>query len=348
MPARTSAVGRVPWNLSGKFGPLDQPDVPPVDVGRIAANLSRNFGPPRPDQVLAAVATAQRGLVTLHQLAAMGIGEGAVANRVSGGRLHRVFPAVFSVGHSYVTPEARCLAAVLACGDGSFLSHRAGAWRWRILEPLPWRIDVIVPRTGRTGCRGIAVHRPRCVPESEVTILDGIRVATVARVLLDLGDVMSTRAQLGCVREAEVKGVLDRAELQAVLERAPRRRGSRALKLFLGTTREADVRSRIERPFLDLCHRAGLPEPEANMPLTVAGRWLRPDFLWRDLKVIVETDGAGTHYTISAFESDRRRDADLLAAGYVVLRFTRRRLKEDRAGVVETVRNVLRSRGWAG
>ena len=33
------------------------------------------------------------------------------------------------------------------------------------------------------------------------------------------------------------------------------------------------------------------------------------DFLWRAEQLIVETDGAATHVTPTAFEEDRRRDA---------------------------------------
>lgn len=46
------------------------------------------------------------------------------------------------------------------------------------------------------------------------------------------------------------------------------------------------------------------------------------DFLWREHRLAVETDGWETHRTRSAFEQDRRRDADLRARGYVVVRFT--------------------------
>jgi very-short-patch-repair endonuclease len=46
------------------------------------------------------------------------------------------------------------------------------------------------------------------------------------------------------------------------------------------------------------------------------------DFLWRDLGLVVETDGWATHRSRAAFEVDRMRDAELNARGYDVLRFT--------------------------
>jgi hypothetical protein len=41
----------------------------------------------------------------------------------------------------------------------------------------------------------------------------------------------------------------------------------------------------------------------------------RPDFLWRDLGLVVETDGWKTHGTRSAFEADRVRNAKLMTMG---------------------------------
>ena len=48
----------------------------------------------------------------------------------------------------------------------------------------------------------------------------------------------------------------------------------------------------------------------------------RVDFLWRDLGLVVETDGYRYHRGSAAFEEDHRRDTWLLARGYDVLRFT--------------------------
>ena len=58
------------------------------------------------------------------------------------------------------------------------------------------------------------------------------------------------------------------------------------------------------------------------------GRY-RPDFLWREHRVIVETDGFRAHGHRLAFENDRARDATLQAAGYAVLRFTWRQVNDD-------------------
>jgi very-short-patch-repair endonuclease len=55
----------------------------------------------------------------------------------------------------------------------------------------------------------------------------------------------------------------------------------------------------------------------------------------------VETDGAATHLTPTAFEEDRRRDAALAVAGLRVVRFTWRQITQDPRAVDATVRALL-------
>ena len=55
----------------------------------------------------------------------------------------------------------------------------------------------------------------------------------------------------------------------------------------------------------------------------------------------MEIDGWRTHKIRDSFESDRARDSKLTAAGYRVMRFTRRRLRNDAAAVADEVRRAL-------
>ncbi|MDQ3609528.1 MAG: endonuclease domain-containing protein, partial [Actinomycetota bacterium] len=51
--------------------------------------------------------------------------------------------------------------------------------------------------------------------------------------------------------------------------------------------------------------------------------------LWRAQRVVVEVDSWQFHGDRKAFEDDRRRDADLQAAGHRVLRITARQLRRE-------------------
>jgi very-short-patch-repair endonuclease len=65
------------------------------------------------------------------------------------------------------------------------------------------------------------------------------------------------------------------------------------------------------------------------------------DFHWPGTKLIVELDTWDYHGTPTTFEADRRRDADLAAKGYIVVRVTGHRLKTDPAGIAATIRQLL-------
>lgn len=88
---------------------------------------------------------------------------------------------------------------------------------------------------------------------------------------------------------------------------------------------------------LGLCDAHALPRPEVNV--IVGGHEV--DFLWRDAKLVVETDGHRAHGTRVAFERDRVRDAHLTTLGYRVVRLTCRRLTRSPNEVAGTIRTLL-------
>jgi very-short-patch-repair endonuclease len=204
---------------------------------------------------------------------------------------------------------------VLAGGRGAVLSHRRAAVVWELLAAASDVEEITVPGTGGRIRRrpSLMVHRSRTLSPAVVTRRRGIPVTTPARTLLDLRRVLPRR----------------------LFERAPRQ--AQILRLDVRELSEPDpTRSELERRFLTLCRRHAIPLPEVNVRV---GEF-EVDFLWRDARLIVETDGFQTHGTRSAFEADRARDARLKAIGFEVLRFTWRQLTQDGRGVVETVRAV--------
>ena len=75
------------------------------------------------------------------------------------------------------------------------------------------------------------------------------------------------------------------------------------------------------------------------MPPTTRG--LEVDCYFPTHRPVVETDGWDTHRTRRAFEDGRAKDAALTAAGYIVLRFTWRQLRDEPATVADRIRAVL-------
>jgi hypothetical protein len=148
------------------------------------------------------------------------------------------------------------------------------------------------------------------------------------------------------VEEADRQSRLDLAAVRAVMARNPGRRGLRPLAsaLEVHTPEPAVTRSGLERAALALIRDHGLPRPGANL-------WLHGyevDLLRSDQKLVVELDTLRFHGTSAAVERDRRRDADLQARGYHVMRFTDRRIAGDPAGVAATIAAALARATAAG
>jgi len=103
-----------------------------------------------------------------------------------------------------------------------------------------------------------------------------------------------------------------------------------------------DIRSDFEALVHPQLVRMGLPRPETNVRMLLEGEVLEVDFLWEEQRLVVETDGGGTHETPIAFQQDRHRDQLLIAAGYRVMRITWKQMHGDPEGVVARIRRTLK------
>jgi very-short-patch-repair endonuclease len=114
------------------------------------------------------------------------------------------------------------------------------------------------------------------------------------------------------------------------------RRGAAALRRALDRPTFAVTDSELERRFLPIARRAGLPQPQTGVRLN----GFRVDFYWPDLGLVVETDGLRYHRTSAEQGRDRLRDQAHTAAGLTQLRFTRAQVVFDAAHVESTLAAV--------
>ena len=64
--------------------------------------------------------------------------------------------------------------------------------------------------------------------------------------------------------------------------------------------------------------------------------------MWSAERLVVEVDGYKTHGPRAQFERDRRKDADLMLAGYRVMRLTWHRLIREPDEVIALIAAALR------
>jgi very-short-patch-repair endonuclease len=292
-----------------------------------------------PDHGVARLAARQGGVVSHAQLVALGLSRQAIVRRLAAGRLHVVHRGVYAVGHCRIGVDGRRWAAVLALGDGAYLSHASAADAHGIRANNAAVVDVSVRgRGGRKRHAGIRVHRPRALPDDEVTRLHRLPITTPARTLLDLAASLNRRALESALNHAELDARLDFAELHELLARYPRRPGTRSLNAQLAAYRgPIDTRSHLERLVYELCDAHGLPRPQVNT--VIEGRVC--DFFWPDRGLVVEGDSYRWHRSPSALNEDRERDVALTLAGYTVLRFTYEQVTRRPRYVIRALRLAL-------
>jgi hypothetical protein len=296
--------------------------------------------PPPIDLLVARLAETQHGVVGGWQMVDLGLGRSGIGHRVRMGRLHRVMSNVYAVGHARLSREGRWMAAVLAAGHCAVLSHASAASLWEMRRGSSPAIDVTVPtRAGRRPRHGLRIHRSGRLRPDDVTTHDAIPVTTPARTLLDIAEQIPRGSLERAVDRADALGLFDLIAVRDVLAANPGRAGSGSLTAVLDLYRDEPqlTRSELEERFLDLGDAHAIPRPVVNG--RAAG--FEVDFLWRSRLLVVETDGRRDHATRAAFEHDRAKDAQLVVAGYRVVRFTYRQVTREPAAVAATVVALL-------
>ena len=224
------------------------------------------------------------------------------------------------------------MAAVIASGPGAVVSHRSAARLHELRNYGYTKIDVTVPRRSCREHEGVLVHCSTTLTDPDVTVVNNIPATTVDRTLLDLGDVITPRQLERAFDQAEILQVLDARAINDQLARNPTRRGAKSVKHLLKThyIGSTPTDNDFEDAFLALTRDLGLPDPTAQFYIDPGDGEppIKADFAWPDRKIVVETDGHRTHRTRNAFETDRRRDQRLTAAGWTVIRTTWRQLNQ--------------------
>lgn len=282
-------------------------------------------------QALAALALEQHGVFGLHQLRELGLTASAVHKRVATGRLHRIHRGVYSlVPRELLKREGLYMAAVLACGQGAVLSHRSAARLHELRNYRYYRIEVTIPRRSTLHRPGVAVHNSTTLTPADATIVNGIPATTVARTLFDIAELVTARQLERAFDQADIMHLLDLNAINDQLARNPTRPAAKAVNDLLNThyIGSTPTDNEFEDAFLALTRSLKLPDPTPQFYIDPGDGEppIRADFAWPDRKIVVEADGRRSHGTNHAFESDRRRDQRLTAAGWRVIRTTWRQL----------------------
>lgn len=295
------------------------------------------------DREIARIADRQRGTVHRRQLLTAGLSRHAIAHRVANERLFALHRDVFLVGRNTLEPLGRETAAALQLDGHGVLSHESAGALWGLLDAEDVDdVTMIVFGRDRRSQPGLRLHRAPAIRRGDIRRRRGLPVTSPARAVVDLASVLPRLELENACAEPIRREIAREGEIRAAIDRAPRRaRGIGLLRSILDACTRGDgpalTRSRAERRLLALLRAAELPRPVANA--TVCGHMV--DFLWPEHRVIVEFDGWDVHGRRQSFETDRRRDQRLVAAGYRVIRVTWRQLEHEAFALIARLAALL-------
>jgi very-short-patch-repair endonuclease len=140
------------------------------------------------------------------------------------------------------------------------------------------------------------------------------------------------------INEADIRGLCSPEALRNSLDDLPRRPGLAVLRTLLDRRTFRLTRSRLERLFIPIALRAGLPRP-------LTRQWVNGfevDFYWPELDFVVETDGLRYHRTPQQQTRDSLRDHAHAVAGLRWLRFSHDQIAHNAPYVQRTLAGVAR------
>jgi len=313
------------------------------DEAPISHVVAEKSAPRSIDGQIGDLAEAQHGVVSRRQLLRLGLGRGAIEDRIARGQLRRVQWGVYAVGHRPVSQESRWMAAALSAGSGAVLSHRSAGSLWRILP----QASILPEVTRETRCQARSGLKSHCgvLRADEVRRVGRIPVTSPPRTVFDVAASLTMGELERALNEMEVRGITDELSIPDLLERYPRKRGSVKLRVLLTdeTALRGISREELEERFTAVLEGSDLPPPRRNADLAIRGRIIEADCLWAEQRVIVELDGRAAHGTRRAFERDRERDRLLQVDGWRVVRITWRQLRDGAPAVLADLSTLLRA-----
>ena len=282
-------------------------------------------GAMHPDRALAERATSQLGLITWNQALDAGLTPDMVEHRNDIESLVRVHQAVYRSAAAPVSWHQRLLAACLAAGPESVVSHRSAAELWEFDVPVRGLVEITVPRRQSPELRDVICHRSTDLAPHHITVRRGVPVTTPLRLLADLGAVVPWLVE-PVYNAGLVKRLFTPAGAERMLTEVGRRgrRGVGVLRAVLDENALGRERpdGLLEPRMARLMKDHDLPQWVFQHPVRTPGKKMKIDFAYPELMLAIEVDGYEHHRTKEQLQNDHDRQNLLVELGWTVLRFT--------------------------
>ena len=239
------------------------------------------------------------------------------------------------------------ITAVLTCWPDGVISHSSAAQHHGISRvPVPVEPEIMVPHGIVRKLPGIKVHWSRSLEAQDILWVGGIGYTSLARTAIDLADPDDPWETLAILDDVIAMGAKRNWVYVRSKKLANGRSGVTLLRDATHPEAPGNFHSWLERTSFHVFRAGGLPPAEWNVPVyDDRGRIGIVDALWREWRVVSETEGLRFHTT----PGQRRRDASrfnrLLDARYQARRFTWEDIVKQPLDVVAALHRALRAGG---
>lgn len=295
------------------------------------------------------LAALQSGVIGIHQMGNVGGDHRWWNNARRNGRWEPLSDHVLRADGTPATTEQRAFAGVLDAGPTAFLADESAlAWfgtRNASLEPVQ-----VARRRGTTNRSGALAraHRFRDVRACDIVVVGGLPVLSPIRAAwCEAARLSSLPEEWAVPRLERVVDDLHRAHLLTWEQlhdsiRCLGRRGRSGTSLMRTiavkrTPGTSATESRLEDRFVEVLAEAGADPMEPQVVVGGDRPIGRTDFRDPDLPMVAEINSLTFHSTPSDRDADRRRYAQLVAAGFAVAVVWEDDLWSNRSDVLRVV-----------
>jgi predicted transcriptional regulator of viral defense system len=292
------------------------------------------------------LASRQHGAVSVRQLRRLGVSARAQSALTANGRLQLVAPGVAVVAGSPDTWHRRLRIGLLAQDARAWVSHESAAALHNLDRTVPGRVELTVPRGARlVQVPGARVHTTTDLGRLDVLTISGFRCASATRTILDLAATGASSDRLAAAIDSAIRNRLSAPVVLAERLASFRGPGHHGVRLLDKLLIDAGGETMLERLFLRLVRRAGLPRPRTQRRIRGdRDHVARVDFLFVPEQLVVEVTGRLGHSTPSDRGRDAQRRNDLQDLGYAVYEYTWADVTRRPGYVAETMTTRLAAR----
>ncbi len=293
------------------------------------------------DDALHDLAAEQDGLLTTHQLREHGVSAWHQRQLIATGWIGRLAPRVYALRGSPDTHRRRLRCGLLCLGERSWVSFEAAATLHGLDRSRPHAVEFTIERRRRPPTLPFPVHTTKRLQQIDHVLVDGFRTMSATRTVFDLALARAHPHRIEAAIDSAIRLQLSSPEVLQRRLAALRGSGRWGCRLVEEMITDSGGHTHLERRFLELVRRAGLPTPRKQVVFRADGRHVaRVDFFFGEFDVVVEVSGQKGHSSPAERARDAQRRNELQDLGVRVFEYT----FDDVTKRPEMVRRTLRAR----